>query len=189
MSEALLSVILDGLILVFLGLTVFFAGRLSLHLKQFRSTRKELEGLLASLSSSIVRAEGAITGMKETAQESGRDLQDRIDEARKVLDELQLIEEAGNSLAARLETLAERSGRASRSSSPSPSGVGFSIRDPEFDRGTGAAEGEGEGEGEVEEGESFEAVDDDRSLFSQSLHSRAERELYDAINQPAGGRS
>ena len=185
MSEALLSVILDGLILVFLGLTVFFAGRLSLHLKQFRSTRKELEGLLASLSSSIVRAEGAITGMKETAQESGRDLQDRIDEARKVLDELQLIEEAGNSLAARLETLAERSGRASRSSSPSPSGVGFSIRDPEFDRGTGAGASEGEGE----EGESFEAGDDDRSLFSQSLHSRAERELYDAINQPAGGRS
>jgi hypothetical protein len=36
MSESLLGLFMDGLVLVFLGATIFFAVRLSAHLKNFR---------------------------------------------------------------------------------------------------------------------------------------------------------
>ena len=46
--------------------------------------------------------------MGESARESGRDLQHTINEARALSDEMQLINEACNNLAERMERLAER---------------------------------------------------------------------------------
>lgn len=105
----LLSLILDGIIILLLAGTIFYAVRLSGHIKVFRNSRKELEKLLADLSGHIEKADHAIEGLRENARQSGRDLQALISEARALSDELQIISESGNSLAARLEKLADGS--------------------------------------------------------------------------------
>lgn len=161
MISTLVPFILDGLIILLLGATVFFAARLSLHLKTFRDSRKDLERLIRDLSTHIQRAEGAIGGLRETARDTGRDLQAMINEAKALSEELQLMHEAGDNLAGRLEKLAERNrtiaerlsdphgivregASVRRPSRPEPtrdrdredvSVPAFAIRDTEFDRG------------------------------------------------------
>ncbi len=106
------AVFLDVAILVLLGATIFYSVRLSNGLKTFRDSRKELSSMLEKLSLSITRAEQAISGLGVTARESGRELQETINQARSLSEELQFINEAGDNLARRLENLAERGGSA-----------------------------------------------------------------------------
>ncbi|MCB9988742.1 MAG: hypothetical protein H6868_05320 [Rhodospirillales bacterium] len=199
---AVISMILDGMVLILLAATIFFAARLSLHLKVFRQSRKDLDKLLASLSDSITRAEKAIEGMHEAARESGRDMQGLMDDAKAQADELQLMTEAGNALAGRLEALAERNRQPSarqdrdetdmfrseedfaqapsipkkhrkppvESLSRGRSVSGFAIRDPEFDRG------------EMNESKTAGNDSEEEAAFAETLHSRAERELYEALH-------
>ncbi len=210
-----MGLILDIVILVLLATTVFFAARLSLHLKTFRDSRKEFDKLLQDLSSSIVQAEGAITGLRRTAKESGTELQSLVNEARALSEELQIMGEAGDSLAGRLEKLAERNGRIvhsvdelddgeeefprrtdkpferkpvferNESRAADKKAAGFAIRDPEFDRGEA---------GVLSDSQDNEAQDEEEAAFAESFHSRAERELYEALlggerKTGAGGRS
>lgn len=174
MSGPVFSLILNGTILVLLAATIFFAARLSLNLRDFRASRKDLDQLVRDLAAHVTRAEGAIAGMRETAQEAGRDLQEIVNEAKTLSEELQLMSEAGNSLAGRLEKLAERNGRlaglppddgfAAPSRAKEPAG-GFAIRDPEFEAGMG--------------GDDTFAGDDEAD--DGAFQSRAEKELFEAL--------
>jgi hypothetical protein len=176
-----LPLILDGLILFLLGGTIFFAARLSVHLKTFRSNRTQLEKLVKELAEQIGQADRAVAGMREAAREGGRDLQQRINEARALSEELQFMNETGNNLAGRLEKVA--TGSASRSGisaydgdyeTPTvreeKRGGGFSIRDREH------------GADDDEDGAGFMIEDEDEG---SQLGSRAERELFEALQ---GGR-
>lgn len=161
MSGSALPLILNGLILVLLAATIFFAARLSLNLRDFRASRKDLDQLVRDLGISVTRAEGAIAGMRQTASESGRDLQELVNQARSLSEELQLMNEAGNNLAGRLEKAAERGGssrHAAENAEPPVRGP-FAIRDPEFER------------------DGDEGGDDAIS----GLQSRAEKELFEAL--------
>lgn len=160
-----LSMILDGAVIVLLAAVIFFASRLSLYLRDFRAGRKEMERLVRELSFGVERADRAMAGMREAARESGRDLQALINQASALSEELQMVSDAGNSMARRLETVAEKSGR--RAAPASGRGQqGFSIRDPEFNSSPGDDADDG----------SFMAEDD-----ASGLQSRAERELFDAL--------
>lgn len=173
-----LPLILDGLILLLLGGTIFFAARLSVHLKTFRSNRTQLEKLVAELADQIAQADRAVAGMREAAREGGRDLQQRINEARALSEELQFMNETGNNLAGRLEKVATGSaarvnpydGDYDAPAEKAPRG-GFAIQDREFGMD------EDEAAGFVIEDE------DDGGNFG----SRAERELFEAL-QGSGGR-
>jgi hypothetical protein len=101
-----LPLILDIAIIILLGATILFAARLSIHIQAFRSNRAELETLIRNLSEQIGQADRAVAGMRESARESGRDLQERINVARALAEELQFMNETGNNLAARLEKAA-----------------------------------------------------------------------------------
>lgn len=194
MSMALLQIIIDGFIAVLLVATIVFAARLSLHLKVFRDSRKEIETQITALSSHIQRAESAIEGLRENARESGRDLQATIKEASALADELQLMTESGDRLADRLDKVMDK-GRAAaprpeeftdyqhqrqdirerRDEEAAGSGKMFAIRDPEFEHGdpdrdeSGYADEVGLLNGEHEE------------ESEAGLHSRAEQELYEAL--------
>lgn len=104
----LVPLFMDGLVLIFLGITVFFAAKLSLQLKAFRESRDGLKSLIADLSGQINQAEMAITGLRESARESGRDLQELISEASALKDEMELIYDSSNRLAERLENIPAR---------------------------------------------------------------------------------
>lgn len=201
-----LSVILDGIMICLLAGTIFYAARLSIHIRAFRDNRKELESLIGDLTSNIEKAGDAVDGLRESARQSGRDLQALINEARGLSEELQIMSESGNSLASRLERLAEKNTRPAaphkplpdfppsvpprpvRAAPPPSSGKapplrGFAIRDPEFEKDEA-------GEGMNEAG--LMAGDEAEDAIPATLVSRAEKELYEALRRKkteAGGMS
>jgi hypothetical protein len=178
-----LPLILDGLILVLLGGTIFFAARLSVHLKTFRSNRAQLEKLVKELAEQIAQADRAVAGMREAAREGGRDLQQRINEARALSEELQFMNETGNNLAGRLEKVA--TGSAARN--------GLSPYDGDYDAPPARDEKPQRGGFAIQDREYGLEDDDDAAGFviededdGGNLGSRAERELFEALQ--SGGR-
>ncbi|MCB1539230.1 MAG: hypothetical protein KDJ49_09750, partial [Alphaproteobacteria bacterium] len=108
MEGAPLSLILDVVVLVLLGLTIGYAARLSLQLRRLRDSKSDLDRVVRDLMRNLDRAERAIAGFRQTAMESGSELQNHIDRAMAISDELQLITESGDRLAARLDGLVDR---------------------------------------------------------------------------------
>ncbi len=203
-----LSLVLDGVIMLLLAGTIFYCVRLSNYLKAFRDSRRDLEKLIGDLSGQIERADRAIEGLRKNARDTGRDLQSQINEAKGLSEELQIMSESGNSLAGRLEKLAEKSSRAAPPPSPRKRGgdygdynespprsiqknpppftggqggslSAFAIRDREYDEEPDAMNEQGLMHGDHEE-------NPEEERFS----SRAERELYEALRRKkteAGG--
>ncbi len=161
MTGPLALMIMDVVVMILLAAVLFFAIKLQAQLMNFRNERMGLEKLLRDLGASITHAEKAIQSLRDTARASGRDLQAQIDASRALSDELQIISEAGDNLASRLERSAEGNG-----GTVSSRASGFAIRDPE-----------------VEKGEDDTDLDDAGN--GEKFHTRAEKELYEALR---GGR-
>lgn len=164
MNESLLGLVLDGLVLLFLGATIVYAARLSKHLKNFRDGRKDLEKLIVDLSTQINKAEGSIEELKSSARNISRELQSQLDEARAMGDDLEIMTRGANNMADRLDKAADRHrGSVNEPSAPQQRNVrkptpdefpGFAIRDNEPDQGfTGEDE-----EGSLAERELLEAL-------------------------------
>lgn len=109
-----ISTMLDITVLVVLLITIGYAIRLSRQLTGLRTDRDAINALIANLSTAVSRADAAIKNMRETALESGDGLQDKINAAREAFGELDIMIEAGNALAERLEGLAEKSRKAAQ---------------------------------------------------------------------------
>jgi hypothetical protein len=195
MSGSILSLVLNGLILIMLAASILYSSRLSIHIRAFRNSRKELDKLIKDLGTQIERADQAISDMRDASKGAGKKLQDTIVAARQITDELMVMTDSGNNLSARLEKLAGQAKSARRDPpeaqisskrrpvrdeltkprtgktaglSPKPSVPlpNFSIRDTDFDR------------------------DDKDSNEDPGLASQAERELYEALRsrKPEGGK-
>ncbi len=103
-----ISFLLDGLILVFLSVTIFYAARLSLFLKSFREGKDGMQLLIRDLSTTVDKAEESIKIMKGYSMETEEELRAVIQEAKFLSDELRFMNETGDGLADRLEKLANR---------------------------------------------------------------------------------
>lgn len=114
---ALLSLFLDMAILLMLGLTIFYAYRLSSSLAVFRAGREDMSRLIKDLSTHIDKAHAAIEDLQDSARRSGHDLQKDLKEAKEIADELDIMIESGNNLANRLE----KASRTSRGQPDQPS--------------------------------------------------------------------
>ncbi|MFP4312709.1 MAG: DUF6468 domain-containing protein [Alphaproteobacteria bacterium] len=104
----MLSLLLDVLVLIGLGVTIYYCMRLSKSLNNFRQYRQEFNSLLQELSRNIDKAQKAISQLKDSSFEAGEDLQKVINNSRNLADELQLMNDMGNALANRLERLSEQ---------------------------------------------------------------------------------
>ncbi len=102
------SLILDVLILVALGATVFYSINLSKQFNKLQADKKAFESLIRSLNLASSRSESVINSLKETALGGSEDLQEKISRARGMSDELEIMIQAGDSLANRLEELASQ---------------------------------------------------------------------------------
>ena len=107
------GLLLNILILAALGVTIFYCLRLSRQFDQMRADRKVFETLIQGLNAASARAEASIKSFKEVAVGNGDILQDKINKSRAMADELEIMIQAGDSLADRLQGLAEKSRRAS----------------------------------------------------------------------------
>ncbi|HBR69983.1 MAG TPA: hypothetical protein DEA55_11470 [Rhodospirillaceae bacterium] len=193
MTGVLLSVVLDIVVLVFLGVTIYYTVRLSKSLNAFRTQRNEMKKMIDVLVKNIDEANSAIAGLKAAGKSSGERLQEMIEESARLLDELQLMNQSGNNLAQRLESLAD--GSASRSAALREEDImcrherqgrddfmsrgnmdldsPFSIQDRDFDQPyeESVQESSPWGDDEVD-------VTDE---IPSNLQSRAERELFEAL--------
>lgn len=123
---SIFGLIFDILILAALAVTIRQAMRLNRDFAQMQADRKAFENLIAALNIAASRAESAIKVLKETAVESGDALQDKINTARELTHELDIMIQAADSLANRLSGAAENArpqapARSAPAAAPQPS--------------------------------------------------------------------
>ena len=179
-----LSLIMDIILLCALGVTMMYAFRLSNSLNNFKAYKNEFQNLMLRLSQNIEQAHGAIDTLKKTSHQTAADLDQAISEAKYLLDELQQVNQASESMAHRIEKASQMRPAASvepqedvyddepQSSwqdtlkSPAPqveAGNPFNIRDPDHSK-DGVAD-----------------LADHRDQGAPSFSSQAERDLYEAL--------
>lgn len=119
--NAYVGLIFDLLILVALAATIHQSLKLSREFTKLQADRKAFENLIAALNIASARAESAIKVLKETATDSGDSLQSKINAGRALTDELEIIIQAGDSLANRLSGT-EKAPKAASAVTPPPTG-------------------------------------------------------------------
>lgn len=81
---------LEALLAVLLGACLFYCWRLERKLAALRDGQDGVRAAAAELAQAAARAEAAVRAMRATANDTGRDLQARIDDARAISDRLGL---------------------------------------------------------------------------------------------------
>lgn len=98
-----LSVFMDAVVAVLLGVTIFYCFMVDRRLRALRSGKDELKVVIEALGTSTDRAQESVLMLKNSGNAIEEQLDTRIRDARALSDELSLMIEAGNNLADRLE--------------------------------------------------------------------------------------
>jgi len=85
-----ITMILEGLLAVLLAACLFYFWRLDQKLAALRTGQDGVRAAAAELAQATAQAETAVRSMRASAQEAGRDLQARINDARATADRLGL---------------------------------------------------------------------------------------------------
>lgn len=83
-----ISLMLEGALAVLLAACLFYCWRLDRKLSALRSGQDGIRAAARELTQATAQAEAAVRALRVTADEAGRDLQARIDEARSTADRL-----------------------------------------------------------------------------------------------------
>lgn len=179
------GLVIDVLVIVLLGVTIFYAVQLSRHLDRFRAGRSDMERVLRELGAQTIKAQEAIGILEKAAHEASDELRRNVNKAQALSDELQIITEAGDNLAERLDKLATRNRAVAeniekaalntvvpgtRPPEPLSAKSGFMIRDPDY---------EDDDDDDGKPSRSMWSDDDDQD----GLQSQAEKELAEALRR------
>jgi len=85
-----MTLVLEGALGVLMAACLFYCWRLDRKLSALRSGQDGIRAAARELNESVAAAEAAIRALRQTAQESGRDLQARIDTAGAIAEKLGL---------------------------------------------------------------------------------------------------
>jgi hypothetical protein len=107
----------DLTVAVLLVITIYYAAKLSRRLSALRADKAALQTLVQSLTQASQSAEAGIRGLRSAAEESGRELQKKLQEAQGLRDDLAYMIDRGGSLADRMES-SLRTRREERTSEP-----------------------------------------------------------------------
>ncbi len=108
MNTELIALILDIVVLVFLGATIVYVVRLSSSLRDFKKHRHEFDKVVADLLAGVDKAERSIHALKQVGSQEAESLENLVLKSKSLIDELSIINEAGEGMAKRLEKLAEQ---------------------------------------------------------------------------------
>lgn len=103
MTQDLLLPVLDGVVLLALGVTGFFVVRLARQVRGLRQGKAEMERHVAELGVAAGRAEAALATLRRMADDTGKRLENQLVDARELLEELRFMAEAADRIASRLE--------------------------------------------------------------------------------------
>lgn len=90
-----------ALLLVF---TIYYAAKLSRRLGALRADKQGLQQLVQSLVQASQSAEAGMRGLKAAAEEGGRELQRKLQEAQSLRDDLAYMIDRGSTVADRMES-------------------------------------------------------------------------------------
>ena len=99
----IVSLVIDGLIILLLGVAIGYAVLLNGRLRRLRESSGELEKAVLGLDGSIVKAETGLDAIREAAEGVGRELDQRVEPAKSLAGELGFVVERGEAAAERLE--------------------------------------------------------------------------------------
>ncbi|MBX6370149.1 MAG: hypothetical protein IRZ04_19390, partial [Rhodospirillales bacterium] len=99
----ILGIVLDIVVALMLAAAIGYAYVLERRLRALRTDRAELEALVGRLAEATVRAEAGVAGLRAAANEAGGDLQQRIERAQSLRDDLGYMLDRGVEIADRLE--------------------------------------------------------------------------------------
>ncbi len=115
----LISVFLNAAMIALLVIGIGYAVRLSKQLAELRASRAEMGRFVAEFSSTVQRAEAGVRGLKQAAREGGDDLEQLIEKAQSLRDELHFLVESADQIANRLSNAASVAARAMLPETPS----------------------------------------------------------------------
>ena len=98
--------------------TIFFAFRLSKQFERMQADKKAFDILIQALNLASARAEGAVKALKDAAAQGSETLQEKIKTAEGMANELEMIVQAGDSLASRLQKMASETRKAQAAAQP-----------------------------------------------------------------------
>lgn len=97
------KIVLDIIVAILLAATIAYAVVLNKRIGQLRSNRDDLAKLIAAFNEATQRAEAGIQRLKRTAEEAGGSLQERVEKAQSLRDDLAFMTERADAMANRLE--------------------------------------------------------------------------------------
>ncbi|HLO76349.1 MAG TPA: DUF6468 domain-containing protein, partial [Magnetospirillum sp.] len=115
------KILLDLLVSILLIATIGYAVMLNQRLTQLRKNRDDLAKIIISFNEATVRAESSIPKLRKAAEDAGQSLQERVEKAQSLRDDLAFMIERADTMANRLEN-AVRSARTEVRSGPAQGG-------------------------------------------------------------------
>jgi len=111
--SSILSLIFDIAIFAALSVVIFYCIRLSRQFTHMSEDKKAFDNLIKSMNIASSRVESAIKSLKEAVSVEGTLLQDKINKGKGLTEELEIIIQAGDSLANRIEELSSENSKTS----------------------------------------------------------------------------
>jgi hypothetical protein len=99
-----LNLLLDVIIIVLLLATIFYAVKLNTRLVQLRNNRDDLARLVAAFNDATARAETGIPKLRQVSEDASLALQERVEKAQTLRDDLAFMIERADSMAGKLES-------------------------------------------------------------------------------------
>src|SRR5579859_1009382 len=115
-----LNLLLDVIIIVLLAATIVYAVILNSRLAQLRDNRDDLARLVAAFNDATARAESGIPRLRRAAEEAGTALQERVEKAQTLRDDLAFMIERADSMAGKLENSVRQAREEVRPAAPPP---------------------------------------------------------------------
>jgi hypothetical protein len=97
------KLVLDVMVAVLLAVTIIYAWVLNQRLSQLRRNRDDLAKVVSSFNEATARAEAGIPKLRKAAEETGLALQERVEKAQSLRDDLAFMIERADAMADRLE--------------------------------------------------------------------------------------
>ncbi len=106
MSEAfhlVMTLALDGLVAVLLGVTIYYCGKLNKRIRILQDSKSELAGLIMKFDESTQMATRSIHEIHNASKKINESIQTKLDKANYIADDLSFMIERGNRLADQME--------------------------------------------------------------------------------------
>ncbi|OAN53847.1 hypothetical protein A6A04_13200 [Paramagnetospirillum marisnigri] len=133
------KVALDILVSILLVATIGYAVMLNSRLSSLRKNRDDLAKTIINFNEATVRAESSIPKLRKAAEEAGQALQERVEKAQSLRDDLAFMIERADTMANRLENSVRSARTEPRAGAPSSptSSAAASAPPPPLPRGSG----------------------------------------------------